>query len=157
MRKNTANVAGVRHHAEMSSSRRQSRVQKNTAKVQAYQRWIMTRPAEFWDECVERKHANAFRFSADARYSAAIVQLGFKQRAENEVYEGMVIALLDLLCEIDGLEHKWEFPLVADAAAKLLAQMKRLGGSKAAWAHKQNATKIAREAYKLHETLLVRV
>ena len=155
MRKNTANVAGVRN-AEMAVAR-QSRVQKNTAKVQAYQRWIMSRPAEYWDETVERRAYNALVFNKDCRKNAAIVAAIMQRPVVDAMLERMVFALIDMQCDIEGLSHKWEFPLVVDAAAKLLAQMKRLGGSKAAWAHKQNATKIAREVYKLHETLLVRV
>lgn len=155
MRRNTANVASV-HNAEMAVAR-QSRVQKNTAKDQRYQRWIMSRPAEYWDAIVERRELCAFRFSEGTRENAFFVALGFKQREQDNMYKEMVIAMLHMLCEVEGLSHKWEFPIVADAAAAMLAQLKRQGGSKAAWAHKQKAAKVARIAYKAYETVLVRI
>ena len=155
MRRNTANVASV-HNAEMAVAR-QSRVQKNTAKDQRYQRWIMSRPAEYWDAQVERRAYCSLRFNGDSGKTAAAVALAVKQREQDVAYQSMVVAMLDMVCEIEGLSHKWEFPIVADAAAAMLAQLKRQGGSKAAWAHKQKAAKVARIAYKAYETVLVRI
>lgn len=161
MRKNTANVAGVRNNAEMAVAR-QSRVQKNTAKIQAYQRWIMSRPAEYWDETVERRKYNALVFGDECRRNAIIATIDTRRKKEwqsemDRMFVHMTLTLLDLLCSTEGLSHKWEFSLVADASAALFAQMKRQGGQKAAWAHKQNPIKFAREFYdKNYETVLVR-
>lgn len=154
MRKNTANVAGVRN-AEMAVAR-QSRGQKTNAKIQAYQRWIMTRPAEYWDECIDRRAANALRFNGDAGRTAAIISAISRRPEVDAMLDRMVITLIDMQCDIDGLSHKWEFPVVADATAALLAQLKRLGGQKAAWAWKQQPAKLARKVFTAYETVLVR-
>lgn len=156
MRKNTANVAGVRNHAEMSSSRRQSRGQMTNAKIRSYQNWIATRPAEYWDETIERRAYNALVFSKDCRKNAAIVAAIMQRPVVDAMLERMVYTLVDMQCDIDGLSHKWEYPVVADAAAALLAQLKRLGGQKKKWADEQNPAAIARKVFRSYETIFVK-
>ena len=154
MRKNTANVAGVRN-AEMAVAR-QSKGQKTNAQIRSYQNWIMTRPATYWDELIDRRAANALRFNGDAGRTAAIISAISRRPEVDAMLDRMVITLIDMQCDIDGLSHKWEFPVVADATAALLAQLKRLGGQKAAWAWKQDPAKIARKVFRAYETVLVR-
>ena len=156
MGKNTANVTGARNYAEMSSSRRQSRGQMTDAKIRSYQNWIATRPAEYWDETVERRAYNALVFNKDCRKNAAIVAAIMQRPVVDAMLERMVFALIDMQCDIEGLSHKWEFPVVADATAALLAQLKRTGGQKAAWAHKQNPAAIARKVFRSYETIFVK-
>ena len=156
MRKNTANVAGVRNNAEMAVAR-QSRGQKTNAQIRSYQNWIMSLPAEYWDEIVDRRAANSLRFNGDASRNAAIIAAISRRPEVDAMLNRMIVTLIDMQCDIDGLSHKWEFPVVADATAALLAQLKRLGGQKAAWAWKQNPARLAREVFKAYETVLVRV
>lgn len=154
MRKNTANVAGVRN-AEMAVAR-QSKGQKTNAQIRSYQNWIMSRPAEYWDETLEKRAANALRFSAECRRNSALIITAVQRPVMDTMFENMVFTLIDMQCDLEGLNHKWEFPVVVDATAALLAQLKRLGGQKAAWAHKQNPASIARKVFKAYESVLVK-
>lgn len=144
-------VASVRN-AEMRVSSSQSRKAQSQY---AYQRWLMTRPESYWDDVVEKRSWEKLRFSKSCRVTAAQISSVVRRPQEDNMFEGMVYTMLDMLCNIEELSHKWEFPIVANASAAVLSQMKRRGGSMAAWAHKQRPAAIARTVFKQYESLFI--
>lgn len=149
------NGASVRNNAKMSPMRQNS-TPKSAARIRAYQNWIMERPAEYWDETLEKRAANALRFSKDCKRTSALIIAAVQRPSIDAMLENMVFTLVDMQCDLDGLDHKWEFAMVADATAALLAQLKRLGGQKSAWAHKQNPAAIARKVFRAYETVTIK-
>lgn len=152
MNKRMQNVAGVRN-AEMRVSNSQSRQAQNNQ--YAYQRWLMSRPDEYWNEIVEKREWNKLRFSNSCRLTSAQISSVVRRPHEDAQYESMVYTMLDMLCSIEGISIEWEFPIVATASASVLAQMKRKGGSMSAWAHKQNPATLGRKVFREYQTLFV--
>lgn len=149
--KRMQNVAGVRN-AEMRVSNSQSRKAQNSQ--YAYQSWLMSRPDEYWDEIVETRQWIVLAKSENVRRSASALKAYIwettreeREADQDKMFAGMVSVLIDMLCEGDELSHSWEYGIVVNAVASILAQMKRRGGCMAAWAHKQHAPKMSRKLY----------
>lgn len=136
-------------NAEIALAGKTSKEARKTLKrAERYQQWLENLPDSYWE--FNNLHTSEFY------KNSAAVQIAVRNAAKDVDYNNIVYTLIAELCKQEGLSNNWEFPIIADATAAIISQMKRRGGSMSAWAHKQIVPKMARNIFKNFETLLVR-
>lgn len=136
-------------NAEIALAGKTSQEARRTLKrAERYQQWLENLPDSYWE--FNNLHTNEFYKNSIA------VQISVHNATKDVDYNNIVYTLIAELCRQEGLSNNWEFPIVADATAAIISQMKRRGGGMSAWAHKQIVPKMARNIFKNFETLLVR-